>query len=93
MPPNTTGAVMRMRSVILYLIITWLAFASLSSLAAVFANVLRDLGKSDIVHPNSAILYITLQPLAANVLEGNFGCGPHLRLMFHSRDCPVVYLR
>jgi hypothetical protein len=58
-----------MRLVILFLTITWLAFASLSSATVHFAVVLRDRSKSDLVPPSDSILDITFQNLMDNVID------------------------
>jgi hypothetical protein len=70
MPLITAAAMIRMRLVILFLTITWLALASLSSAIVRFAVVLRDCVKSDLVTPSDSILDITFQNLIDNVVEG-----------------------
>ncbi|KAI1829217.1 hypothetical protein DTO027I6_9885 [Penicillium roqueforti] len=65
-----TAAMIRMRLVIIYLTITWLALASLSSATVHFAVVLRDRAKSDLVTPSDSILDITFQNLMDNVVDG-----------------------
>lgn len=70
MPLSTAAALIRMRLVIIFLTITWLALASLSSATARFAVVLRDRARSDLVTSSDSILDITFQNLMDNVLEG-----------------------
>jgi hypothetical protein len=60
----------RMRLVIIFLTITWLALASLSSATARFAVVLRDRARSDLVTSSDSVLDITFQNLMDNVVEG-----------------------
>ena len=69
MPPNTAGALTRNRFFIIFLSITSLAIASLSSATAHFATVLRDRAKFDLVTPSHASLDITFQKLMENVLQ------------------------
>ena len=59
MPPNTAGALTRNRFIIVFLSITSLAIASLSSATAHFATVLRSRVKFDLVTSSNASLDIT----------------------------------
>ncbi|KAI3188412.1 hypothetical protein CBS147311_10071 [Penicillium roqueforti] len=68
MPLNTTRAVIRLRLAILFLAITWLALAGLSSATVRFAVVLRDRAKSDLVNSSDSILDITFQSLMDKVV-------------------------
>lgn len=68
MPLNTTGTVPRMPPFILFLAITWLALACLSSASVRFAVVPRDRAKSDLVNSSDSILDITFQSLVDNVV-------------------------
>ncbi|KAK9846897.1 hypothetical protein MYU51_000067 [Penicillium brevicompactum] len=70
MPLSTAAALIRMRLVIIFLTITWLALASLSSATARFAVVLRDRARSELVTSSDSILDITFQNLMDNVVEG-----------------------
>ncbi|KAJ5895697.1 hypothetical protein N7495_007388 [Penicillium taxi] len=70
MPHNTARAVIRMRLAILFLAITWLALAGLSSATVRFAVILRDRAKSDLVTSRDSILDITFQNLMDNVVVG-----------------------
>ncbi|OQE10055.1 hypothetical protein PENFLA_c097G06750 [Penicillium flavigenum] len=67
---NTADTRIWMRLVILFLTITWLAVASLSSATVHFAVVLRDRAKSELVTPSDSILDITFQNLMDNVIDG-----------------------
>ena len=69
MPPNTAGAMTRNRFVIVFLSITSLAIASLSSATAHFATVLQDRAKFDLVTSSNASLDITFQRLMENVRQ------------------------
>ena len=60
----------RMRLVILFLTITWLALAGLSSATVRFAVILRDRAKSDLVTSSDSILDIAFQNLMDNVVVG-----------------------
>ncbi|KGO69109.1 hypothetical protein PITC_017560 [Penicillium italicum] len=57
-----------MRLTILFLTITWLALAGLSSATVRFAVVLRDGAKSDLVNSSDSILDITFQSLIDKVI-------------------------
>ena len=57
-----------MRLAILFLAITWLALAGLSSATVRFAVVLRDRAKSDLVNSSDSILDITFQSLMDKVV-------------------------
>ncbi|KAJ5776712.1 uncharacterized protein N7511_001723 [Penicillium nucicola] len=77
MPLNTSGALIRMRLVIIFLTITWLAHAGLSSAPVRFAVALRDCAKPDLVPPSDSILEITFQS----------------SWTMSSRACPVLHLQ
>ncbi|KAJ9481648.1 hypothetical protein VN97_g11821 [Penicillium thymicola] len=60
----------RMRLVIIFLTVTWLALASLSSATVHFAVVLRGGAKSDLVIPSDSILDLAFQNPVDNVVDG-----------------------
>ena len=70
MPLNTSAATIRMRLAFLFLSITWLALAGLSSAIVRFAVILRDRAKSDLATSSDSILDITFQNLMDNVVVG-----------------------
>ncbi|KAJ5593505.1 hypothetical protein N7537_010409 [Penicillium hordei] len=60
----------RMRLVMIFLTISWLALASLSSATVHLAVVLRARAKSDLVTPSDSILDLTFQNHMDNVVDG-----------------------
>ncbi|KAJ5348519.1 uncharacterized protein N7506_001772 [Penicillium brevicompactum] len=70
MPLKTTGDVIRMRLAILFLAITWLALAGLSSATVRFAVILRDRAKSYLAASSNSILDITFETLMDNIVVG-----------------------
>jgi hypothetical protein len=70
MPLNTSAATIRMRLAFLFLTITWLALAGLSSATVRFAVILQDRAKSDLATSSDSILDITFQNLMDNVVVG-----------------------
>jgi hypothetical protein len=70
MPLNTSAATIRMRLAFLFISITWLALAGLSSAIVHFAVILRDRAKSDLATSSDSILDITFQNLMDNVVVG-----------------------
>jgi hypothetical protein len=70
MPLNTSAATIRMHLAFLFLSITWLALAGLSSATVRFAVILRDRAKSDLATSSDSILDITFQNLMDNVVVG-----------------------
>ncbi|KAJ5873081.1 uncharacterized protein N7529_005434 [Penicillium soppii] len=88
MPLNTSVAMIRMRLAILFLSITWLVLASLSSATVRFAVVLRDCARSDLVTSSDSILDIAFQNLMYNVVEAMVIVALISALIFILRVCP-----
>lgn len=70
MPVNTSPATIRMRLALLFLSVTWLALAGLSSAIVRFAVILRDRARSDLATSRDSILDISFQNLLGNVVVG-----------------------
>jgi hypothetical protein len=76
MPLNTSAATIRMRLAFVFLSITWLALAGLSSATVRFAVILRDRAKSDLA---TSLGHHIPKPHEQR-RRGHGDCGPHLGL-------------